>query len=183
MRTMEQRLEEIRRRSETIIRRRKQRRTRVLAVCLPLALCVTLAWSWKQPQKDAPEEIRQESITETLAFPGAQAEIYRDGVVKSLTEKETVAQLQQLLQSVFRIPEMAMGAITEGPKSDDYSTMDNPRNNQGSTEAYTFRLTNEKGETETYRLEGENLRNVGTGEARVLTQAQLEALLAILRQA
>lgn len=70
MRTQQERMAEIRRRSDVLIVQRKKRRTMILACCVPLVLSVILVGAWLFPRDSATETVSREecAMTEIAAM-------------------------------------------------------------------------------------------------------------------
>lgn len=110
MNDMNETLAEIRRRGNERILARKQARNRVIALCVPLVLCVAAVLAmpeFGQPTNvSIPVETKIPAETQTHTLPSAQDNsavlltVTGKGINRSYTDKETFLQLQDLLNAV-----------------------------------------------------------------------------------
>lgn len=87
---------EIFRRSEEKIKKRKKRRNRVLAFCIPLGLCLTallILPNRKAEQTLSPTEALAEDEAESIFCSYVRAELTVDGKTVTVTDKLTVDKL------------------------------------------------------------------------------------------
>lgn len=177
MTDLEQRLAEINRRSKIIRYQRKQRRTRILAVCIPAVLCIGLCTAFLVPSGAAnqapgtPENFTIAFATVSGSGNGTcsieQIQVSGADEVHTYTDAEQILAIWDQLQ-----------ALTKKDSGENYSGStqipSGPLYAMGNT--CTIHLTLKEGEVHTYRLTGERLTDTQTGCTYTLTQAELTAL-------
>ena len=188
MRSFEQRIEEINRRSEKILKERKKRRKYILAACIPLVLCLTLAIAWLQ-QTPSPTE------------PEATLRVYvsGDGFRRTYKEEALVKEIYNLITSLESQKVFPQEAPTEPILNDDAGSAapepEDPKGNASSPTygapmdsvpmdrvpvQYRIKLTLEDGSKMEYVLCDNTLENLTTGETTVLNTEEVKALKALL---
>lgn len=185
MRNFEQRMEEIQRRSEKIIKQRKKRRLCIAAACVPAVLCVALfipqLLSGDVMEPDYHNGAVMESYTE-MSQTAAYVEVSGNGMKKTLTELETVNQILQLMH-----PAMPETNVLEQPEIRDETEnvykeflMDDSKDfSTSSAVSYSITLYQPDGETVSYSLVGNQLE-CDSGEVRILTSQELQELQMLL---
>lgn len=177
MRSFEQRLAEIDRRSKQIYSQRKQRRKRILTACIPAVLCISLFAAFLLPSGAANRAPgTQENLTEEIVqHPGngsntgsiEQIQVSGADEVHIYTDTGRICAILEQLH-----------VLTEKTSGENYSGSSNtpsePLYAMGST--CTIRLTLKHGEVHTYQLTGHRLTDMQTGCTYTLTQTELAAL-------
>ena len=160
MRSFDERMDEIKRRSQTIFAQRKKQRKQLLLTCVPLVLClVVLGGIWLGTPGKRPQ-------TPTASVPRLEvsgAEFKRD-----CTDSQTVQQLQDLLAHC-QTSSLLNDSVNLPTKSDPHGTS-----------PYTITLVTEAGETLYYRLVGNKLTDEISGQVTLLTPKQLREITALL---
>ena len=185
MRNFDERMAEIHRRGEEL-KRKRSIRNKILAVCVPVVLCVGLCPLLLQEMKAAPTEmpvgLQQELYSETMAAMGQEITVQRihvEGLRWSATHTEpaVLAEISRILEHVenrtqtsSQTPDI-VGAI---------GTEDDPKYTGAGNvtrEDMGYSVTVETAEgSKTYYLLGSMLRDLQSGEAYSLTEAELASL-------
>lgn len=185
MRNFEQRMEEIQRRSEKIIKQRKKRRLYIVAACVPAVLCVALflpqILSGDVMEPDYHNGAIMESYTE-MSQTAAYVEVSGNGMRKTLTEPETVDQFLQLMSAVT--PEIN---VLEQPEIRDETEnvykeflMDDSKDYfTSSATSYSIIVYQPSRETVSYSLAGNQLK-CEDAKVRILTDQELLCLQILL---
>lgn len=187
MRNFEERMEEIQRRSEKIIKQRKKRRLCIAAACVPAVLCAAFLLHRMLPGDAMEPDFYNGAVMESytdMSQSAAYVEVSGSGMRKNLTESETVNQIIQLMSPA--IPETNVLEDSESfdlleaetvykedlmDDSKDYST--------SSAVVYTITVCQPDGETVSYSLVGNQLE-CDSGEVRILTSQELQELQMLL---
>lgn len=185
MRNFEQRMEEIQRRSEKIIKQRKKRRLCIAAACVPAVLCVALflpqILSGDVMEPDYHNGAVMESYIE-MSQTAAYVEVSGNGMKKTLTELETVNQILQLMH-----PAMPETNVLEQPEIRDETEnvykeflMDDSKDYfTSSATSYSITVYQPSGETVSYSLAGNQLK-CEDAKVRILTDQELLCLQILL---
>lgn len=188
MRSNEERIAEIYRRSEAIIRQRKKRRKQVLLACVPLVLCMTLFAAFVLPAM-MPASMKDAAAPENmLADASGGRGLY---AAKVKVTGPNLVLLHTLQQEVLRISDYINNCTLEPPASPE-----TPENNgvpgkeaadthygditDTADTGYTITLFLEDGSKTQYRLEDGLLRNLETNKAYPLSPTQVSELKALL---
>ena len=185
MRNFEQRMEEIRRRSEKIIKQRKKRRLCVAAACVPAVLCTAFLLHRMLPG-DAMEPVFyngavMESYTD-MSQSAAYVEVSGSGMRKTLTEPETVNQILRLMTPVMPETNLMEEAEILDKEETVYkdAVMDDSMDcSASSAVSYCITVYQPNGETESYTLAGNQLEHEN-GDTRTLTSQELQELQMLL---
>lgn len=164
MRTMEECRAEVFRRSEDRIRRRRQRRKRILAACIPLVLCVTvLAAEMLQASGK-----REPPINETSGSAVCRIEVSSGSGQRSITDGQTLGELTEMLEG-----------LTKGDADgSDYASLP-----PVTGDVYTITVVTHAGKAAVYRLASDRLTDETAGKTVCLTEKQAQELLALLEPA
>lgn len=173
MRNFEERMDEIRRRSNLILRNRKRRRKQLL-VCVPVVVCSILLVSLitNLPGKTSAPPVCMEAAPE----------------LELLQDKMTLYSMQLSPGEVHEenkedVNQSAEGSTILGESAwDDFNYDISAPLGEQATDCCCFKAVSEDGAVTYYKLEGNLLTNTLTGQARELTQAQLEDLLQLLEE-
>ena len=185
MRDFNERIAEINRRSEEILKKRRQNRKLVLTVCIPLVLLVAVA-SVTLPGQFANKagapaaedgDTGLYSSVQSVRVTGSQIDVTN-------TDPQEILEICGVL---YGIPE----AEPEGKESvseDKYGTNHTPTGapeetlglTAGTVEAYTISLVNELGADVSFSLSGHTLVNDATKRKVVLSKYQLDRLKDLL---
>ena len=197
MRSFEERMAEINRRSEKIIQERKATRRRYLLACLPLILCIGLYsilllghFGSSGDMALLPESTPQldGSATGTLNGSGSgvaytELTVKAGGALQDDTEEMVTDPV--LVQTVYEIfIEQYRGTVssestTEAKDSADSAT-EEPKENYAPITEYTFTFKTPGGAEAIFTLSGNRLTDKATGESHILTQEQFSRLQDIL---
>lgn len=187
MRNFEERMEEIQRRSEKIIKQRKKRRLCMATACVPAVLCAAFLLHRMLPGDAMEPDFYNGAVMESytdMSQSAAYVEVSGSGMRKNLTEPETVNQIIQLMSPA--IPETNVLEDSESfdlleaetvykedlmDDSKDYST--------SSAVVYIITVCQPDGETVSYSLVGNQLE-CDSGEVRILTSQELQELQMLL---
>lgn len=195
MRSLEQRIAEINRRSEEILKKRKMGRKRLLAACVPVALGISLAFAVGMPEKatddgvapGTPESLvcgTPESIVEDVSCAYVRMEILGDGLAKVYMEQDRIISVAECLQEyTCKFSELQDAAgVEETAAMDKYQTATGTRGetNYSASQGYTVILESAEGDSFAYFLAG-NVLYEGDGQRSYqLTQEQAEQLRNLL---
>ena len=207
MRNFDERKTEIFRRSENRIKERKRNRNRIIALCVPLCLCIAILSVIYLPdimilsdKGNFDEEIYVENIVDdTFVFSYSSFEISDSITTKSDTDKENIEDIYGIIQSAFTVNDYSDDVEQETTTNKDEFTQEQKPSTQkgegtlkgdnkystGSIEffsksevTYTLTFTDDNGEKMTYTLCGDVLTNEVTNESVILTEHQLKELSA-----
>ena len=186
---------EVFRLSEKRIKARKRKRKRILAVCIPFCLIITVLSVIVIPQV-VPAMRTKESADEIVAnckynldCSYIAVEIQGDGIFSEyydrVTDKADANKLFGVIHSLFETVEASQGCIHEDKKSE--STDENKYGgDQGKTElasklsGYTIIFTDKDGSKTMYNLIENILFNADTNEVVILSDAQADELMTAL---
>lgn len=193
MRNFEERMAEISRRSEKILALHKKRRSMILAVCIPMVLCLgilALTGPTGTESKQAsmstnvPEQEAWDGMTDTVA--GIQ--ISGADISLSYTDAQQIQLFRDQLDS-YTSP--ACGYPAEAPE--DFKAEHAPEDNgekdythnsisDESIVSYTITFIMDDGSVTQFYLCGSILKNLTTGEVFVLTAEQASQLNQLLTE-
>lgn len=193
MRSLEQRIAEINRRSEEIIKKRKTRRKRLVLACIPVVLGISLAWGIRLPERvtedtvepGAPENFAgvQDVMDENAQYDYVRMEIAgQDFAVVSEAPNRFIAFVESL--QTYTLEQHSNSTVCDGATSEE--TRGAGDENKGaqiyysSTKEYTVCLVAANGESICYHLAGNILREENTDTTYVLTAKQAEDLRKLL---
>lgn len=164
MRSLEECRAEVFRRSEDRIRRRRQRRNRILAVCVPLVLCVTvLAAEMLQASGK-----REPPVNEASGDAVRRIEVSGGSEQRSITDGHTLGELTEMLEG------LTMGDAD----GSDYASLP-----PVTGDVYTITTVTYAGKAAVYRLAGDRLTDETAGKTVCLSDKQAQELLALLEPA
>lgn len=194
MRELDECTAEVFRRSEKRIKERRRNHSRILAVCIPVCLIVTV-WSaiifpGMMPTADtsdlaqAVEEINGKAEG-SLAGPYVSVEIQTAGPLpeghdREVTDRLAVAEMFRAIQSLFA--DTDGNDLTDGgnvPAEEEPAANDLTDAASNRTDC-TITFTAEDGSRAVYRLSGNELANERTNETIFLSDPQMAKLLAVL---
>lgn len=184
MRNLDECKAEIFRRSNEKIKERKRIRNRVLTWCIPAVLCiavwsVTILPTMITPRKDtAPETTdvltEDKHTMDNAVYPYVEVEI-RDisegaAYYRRITDSMEATQVFNRIQNFY-------GADNVAPEVNENVVQDNVPDEQdmqasSKQNGYTVIFSTAEGESITYILVGNELRNTATGQRLILTDAQ-----------
>ena len=196
MRNFEERKAEVFRRSEKRIKERKRNRIRILAMCIPICLVITV-WSIMILPAMFPANKSNNSAGEGMdimgGVDGTEAAFVRVEVVSTGTatqssiQKDDVNEVAQIYYSVQSSFVNSGGGNKESAKEeaeDDVLTEENKDYLQSGTtnlsSGYRIIFTTENGAQTTYLLTGDKLVNEATKQETILTEDQRSNLLNML---
>lgn len=197
MRNFEERKAEVFRRSENRIKERKRNRNRILALCIPLCLIVTV-WSIMilpamMPASKGSNNASGEAMDIMGTVDGTDAAFVRVEVVSTGTATQSsiqkddvneVAQIYYTVQSSFVNSGGGNKESANEEAEDDALTEENKDYSQsGTTNLSTgFRIifSTENGTQTIYSLSGDKLVNETTKQETILTEEQRSNLLDML---
>lgn len=182
------------RRGEQRIKERRRKRSRVLALCIPVCL-IAAVWSiMTLPNMTLEGQLIDkahaagemvDSAPECLACPYTALEIQDDGLFPAeldgtVTDPVDVAEIFSAVDSLFaETGSNGQGAIDNLPAAEDNGNRD-PVDAANEAKGYTIIFTAEDGSQAVYRLSGNIFVNVSTDETIFLGNSQLAGLLAVL---
>ena len=208
MRELNECMAEVFRRGEQRIKERRRKRNRVFAVCIPVCLIAAVSSAISLPSMTP--EMESDSLSqavgeaagsapESAACPYTAAEIQAGTPpehYEEVTDRLAVAELFSSVNSIFADADSNfLDANGNLPAGEDFSAesfpAENPpadaaNGNQAQTESAsiwkgcTITFTAEDSSQAVYRLSGNTLVNVITGEAVFLSNSQAAGLLAVL---
>ena len=202
MRDIEDCTAEVFRRGEKRIRERRRRRSRVLAVCIPVCLIIIL-WPavvlsgvlsvWETDSFAQYAEGLAGAAPELLACPYTAVEIQCAGMLPQehdgrVTDTAAVAEMYRAVNSLLAgadgsvwdadgSPPAAVGEAA--PSEADNADLD-LSGSTGKSKGHTIIFTAEDGAQAVYHLSENTLVNVNTNETIFLSDAQTAGLLAVL---
>lgn len=191
MRNFEERMEEIRRRSEKIIKERKKRRLYIVAACVPAVLCVALVLPQVLPKDTMEPSIDSGAVNEDYQNPNrnrSYVEVSGNGMTITLSQPELVNQIVHVINSAAK-PEMN---VSEQPEFQDevedaykdFLMEDSEdvaiSSEYSSVSVYTVTVHTASGETRYYELMGNQLKSGDSQEIRILTDQELQELRNLL---
>ena len=181
---------EVFRRSEKRIKERKQRRQRILMICIPLVLCLTVFCAFLFPQlynyKQAPESMADPFGTQSamgqdeyqsLTCSIAEIKVSGNGVSIHYTDVADLLLISDQLHTYSTTTPETNGAANE----DGSDRKENADDVIGSitcsaNAAYTITLITHEGVKTEYCLFGNALRNQTTNQVYTLTYEQAKEL-------
>ena len=206
MRSLQECQAEIFRRSKIRIRRRRQR---VLAACIPLALCVTLGTValWPREEKTGASDLVGGLSLETAAsmeYSLTEVRVTGSGVALCYAEPETAARILAIVEDSPKYqtysyaqdePEVTpetYGEVSDGTNIDRHWAVGGTggdSNNTGATmappetepTAYTLTFVYRDGSTQIYTLSGYQLKDTATDQIRYLSPEDADALEKLLQ--
>lgn len=194
MRNFEERMEEIQRRSEKIIKQRKKRRLLIAATCVPMLLCITVLSVFVLPEmmpvNTMEPGIYNEADTENYQYTNhgvSFVQVSGSKTSHTVTDSETVSRILQFLSPAVE-PETNVPEQQEATKDmlevSQEMAMDNMKDFSDSSNTsvlvYTITLHTDNGITERYRLVGNRLESDDNSEIRILTQKERYELMSLL---
>ena len=202
MRNFEERKAEVFRRSEDRIKERKRKRNRILALCIPLCLVVTV-WSvgvlpslFAQKGNDAECEddgslygdkapgsegsFIEESKTHNFVSVSVQGKGYTGEITDTVSVGKVFQNIYDILDANGGYKEL-IGDYTEN--LDDVENEDMAAESTLESERYIITLESSEGNNRVYILNGNILYDQALGEEISLTKEQLNDLLVALELA
>lgn len=192
MKSFDERMAEISRRSEERIKERKRRRGRLLAICTPLVLCAGLYAGFILPadRMETADEYtnHMESFIEdtfleasiVCAYSGAKIQdtsIF-PAYDRNITDTAEVTNIFSVIQSLLNGVDDNRYVSVETDQEN--AAADSVLNMTENEFACTITFSTSEGEQSVYTLDGNDLVNESTGEKVVLTDAQLLELITAL---
>lgn len=189
MREINECMAEVFRRSESRIKERKRNRNRILAMCIPLFLVLTI-WSVvllpsMLPAKDASAEENMAFNGSMNDWDGAEAKhIYLSVEVKSndsdfyskITDASGVTGVYENVFHAFESQDAGndmSGAITESTSDDELNEF---ASNAKDSHSYTITMNAADGSNRIYLLDNNILKDVTFNRTTILTDEQLSSL-------
>lgn len=158
MRSFEERMAEISRRSEERLKERKKRRSRLLAACIPIVLCAALILPGMLPAGNA-------------ADSAGTVKVSGDGVSHCYTAAEDVTEITDLINRIVTVPETGM----ENEESvEDMSAANREESSEGK--GYTVTVTKADGNIRVFTLAGSKLIDRSTMKAYEMSGQESEKL-------
>lgn len=204
MRNFEERKAEIFRRSENRIKERKRNRNRILALCVPLCVCIAILSVIYLPdmmissdKSNTAEEMNMAGgVEDSSEFAYTSFEITGTKIAKSDTDRENIENIYNIIQSAFTVdgddddmeqettinkdelPQEQKPSTQKGESTlkgeDNYSTGLVEFFSKGVT--YTLTFTADNGQKIVYTLCDNILTNETTNESVTVTEDQLKEL-------
>ncbi len=177
MRSFEERIAEIHRRSEKILQARKKRRRILTASCLTLAICVVSLGLWQAPSADsnamAPDAAMGQNQAGSMFCSYTRVQL-TGKIEKEIDDAVKTSQIYGILLETQKVTESAPEVPTTAgsvPPEDHYYFAAAP---------LRITLITEWNATESYTLSGRLLTAEATGWQTVLTEGQYAQLLDLL---
>lgn len=186
MRNFEDRMAEIRRRSGERIRAR-QRRNRIIGLCIPLALCLSAGAAVIAVGRDT-QQIDMPEITQTVSdtqfqFTDSQLPVTETKLTVSVNGVDQVYGDQKMLSRVTRVLEVMTNKASPDEshigRVDATGAAGNPYK-AGNEPVYRIVITEADGSVRCYRLTGNELLDENNRQVYYLTQKQVSDLLRAL---
>lgn len=186
MRNLEQRLAEINRRSEEILKARRQRRKYIATACIPVVLCIALFSAFILPTmrdrnaEAVPENDGNSAITGSNS--GAtnyvwSVKVVGTGISRNYRTAEEISGIVRTINSLTAVPEMGEDVLG-GIGTDANMTF--PAGTPEEKEEYEIVFSLSNGTTKTYYLSEAVLTDRKAGKEYLLTEAQYAQLKAVL---
>jgi hypothetical protein len=201
MRSFEERISEINRRSEKIIKERKKRRKYILSACIPVVLCLSLWLAWPEPK--AATENHQNStgaINSPMEEPDSEryvlkVEVFAGDFYRYHTDEAKAVEIFDQLNGFGETEDINCAEPTEPIFNDgllddtgNYGTSapvpetpvdDAPIINKAPIR-YIITLQLQNGQTLEYVLRGNTLKNQTTNQEIILSDKEASRLRALL---
>lgn len=194
MRSFEQRIAEINRRSKEIMKQRKRRRSWALGFCVPLVsvgLCAVLLLPGGGNSGGAPEGMKEQSNLSdgsqagSTTSPVISIRLASTQMSQSYSDPQEMDNILAVMDAILR-GQQDLGDIQEESQENSSSTdatldrVDDQTDDDGKTEGdlskYTIRLTHEDGSLTKYTLQGFVLTDSQTQKEYTVPAAELIAL-------
>ncbi len=198
MRSFDERIAEINRRSDAILQRRKQQKKRFLTACVPLALCLVVCSAWVLPSimptrsndpSGMPESVLDSDSQHSHTGMGAavvKIQVSNGDTTQTHTDAATIQaimaqfDLLDINSPLYDLPVRGEDDEIEPDKSASANGTTGGHIYHSTTAQYAITVTMEKGASVEYRLVGTMLYNKTAGTSSQLTQEQLQRLLPLL---
>lgn len=207
MRNLDECTAEVFRRGEKRIKERRRKRSRVLAVCIPVCLIAAVSSAIIFPPMMSAEEAAGHdrftgeaagSAPESASCPYTVVEIQDAGLFENeyyeeVTDRLAVAEMFSAVNSLFadanrnasgNLPAsegfLAESFPAENPPADAANGNQAQTESAGTWKGCTITFTAEDGSQAVYRISGNTLVNVTTNETVFLSDSQTAGLLAVL---
>lgn len=181
---------EVFRRSEKRIKERKRNRNRILALCIPLCLIVTVCsvtilpamMSSMRTKNDAAEMVGDTDGSLVCSYTTVEiqnADLSLEYYEK-VTDQTTVTNIFSVIHSLFADndePDQDVGEAFETNEDNLHTDQDGSTNR---LKGYAITFTTEDGSKTVYNLNGNVLLNVNTNETVFLGDEQVVELMAVL---
>lgn len=185
MRSLDERVAEINRRSERIIQLRKKRRKWALTGCVPVALCVCIVAAVIVPDQQITESsVPGETGCYSAGVYGAADGALADTVIEVTgsglrLSHSTDAAVSKILETIGHLLPSAAG--TGGTPQLESAVQENDSESTacGGT-GYAIDIKRADGKMQSYLLQGDRLIDCGTGEACKLSKMERQILETVL---
>ena len=178
MRSLDERVAEINRRSEEIIQLKKKRRKMALAGCVPAVLCICILATLAVPDRQTTESC---TPGETGCYSGGMYGIADGAMMDTVIE---------VTGSDFQLSHSTAASVSKILETIDHLLPSNQENSLAAESAYGsaacggvgYTITiNQAGENlQTYLLQGDSLIDCRTGDFCDLTKMELQILKTVL---
>lgn len=195
MRNLEQRIAEIHRRSAEIIEKRRKRRKHLLVACIPVVICIGLAFGVRPLERATEDAVAPgaaaggetgmpEAMPETVLSGYVRMEITGGGLSRIYMEQERIASVAEYLRSCVDKSAEPNDAIPNETtvitdKSQEF-TNTRGENNYSTAKSYTVILESAAGTSEQYLLVGNVLYEADGQQGHILTEKQAQELRSLL---
>lgn len=185
MKNIDERMEEISRRSERIIRTRKQTRKNLLITLIPVTLCVGVLCAFKLPDAFGTRSsvsysaVETPSTLEETKLASGKIEVSGPGVSHVYTEAKEVTQIRTLLD-ILSTPNVNNTTAdfnsirAEGDDSNE--TFSTVMGDACQENGYRIVITDPNGSKQAYLLAGQVLTDVTAGKSFTLHESDYFAL-------
>ena len=171
MRSFEQRIAEIDRRSNELLQKRKKVRKQLLTACVPVVLCAGLCFLLIPPSTVPQDSISPPAATDSLHGHKSHSSLIINTLPKieiSCNGKSHICSDPAVIQNINAL------LISYTTDSERGTTGTGSTHNQSTL--YTITLTQSDGTVSRYRLENTNLTEEVSNQVYYLTQVQAEDL-------
>ena len=186
MRNFDERIAEINRRSEEILKKRKQRRKQILTFCAPLVLVAAVLsviylpgqFSNKSGAPQVNESMQLYSRVQSVRVTGGTTD-------NTNTDPEEILEICGVLYGEPMAAPESNEAVSESNNDATLSPTDAPAETlygvtSGSVQTYTISLVDAQGSDVSFSLSGDTLVDTATKRKVKLTQYQLDRLKDLL---
>lgn len=175
MRSLEQRIAEIDRRSNEIFKKRKKMRRHLLTACVPVVLCAGLCFLLIPPSTVPLDSISPPAATDSLYGNKSHSSL----IISTIPQIEISCNGQSRICSDPAVIQNINALLISYTTDSERGTV-GASGTHNQSAVYTITLTRSDGTFSRYRLENTTLTEEVSNQVYYLTQAQAEDLLRVL---